>query len=149
VDPEFVMYFGSRRGSFTALTVFLCVFAMLGFAARAECRHLGCGARLATSVGLALFLGPLGFVYASSLSGFYELRGHPTHLEAHFLFPSPPSRIAWSALVQADAQLAFKSRWRLRLVAGAGEELVSATWNRHDVVSAANDIRQRLLDRSR
>jgi hypothetical protein len=96
---------------------------------------------------MTVLVGPLALIYVSSIGGFYEVRGYATHVETRALLPVLPSKIAWSDLTRADAQPAFKGRWRLVLVTLADDREASATADRHVVEAAAAAVRHRLADR--
>ena len=142
--PDLVLHFGSRAGSLVAMLLFGLLFAAVGvvIARRSFERRLRFGSTMAA---VALFAGPMTLLYSTSLNGFYEALFSPAHLELRYLVPFSTTRIAWSELAWAEARPAFRGRWRLHLVLASGQELVSATWHREPVESAAHRLRARLI----
>ena len=161
MEPEFVLWFGSRGGSAAALGFFAVLFGALGWAIVRECRRRGVGVRPARAIGLTLSTGLLAAVWATSLGGFYELRGRADGIETRGLLPALSSRLAWAPgvglpdwqpdgspgtlLARVEAEPAFRGRWRLVLVDAAGGRIESATADRDTVESAAALLRGRIL----
>lgn len=143
-EPEFVLYLGSRGGSAVALALFSAISAALGLGVANQWRRLGGHNGAARVAGGAAFVLLSTGIYASSLGGFYEVRGYPGYLETRSLLPIGSSRIAWSDLERVDVRFAFRNRWRLSLVERSGNRIVSATWRRDGVEAAARAIRERL-----
>jgi hypothetical protein len=129
-----ILEFGSRSGSWFALSLFTMIFAILGWGVAREVRRRSYGAaRIAGRVlGLALFLGPVLLVYVSSLGGFYEAEVDGPTLRLHYLFPGDVSEIPLSD-VSARARPWARGRWRLVVTTEAGVEYESATWHRASI----------------
>src|SRR5260221_11341511 len=87
-----ILEFGSRSGSWFALCLFTMIFAILGWGIAREVRRRSDGARLMSGrvLGLALFLGPVGLIYASSPGGFYEAEVDGPTLPLPELLPAAP-----------------------------------------------------------
>lgn len=141
-EPAFVLYLGSRGGTAIALVFFSVVFGALGYGVGHQWRRLGGSVRTARLVGWTLCVVLLAGTYATSLGGFYEVRGYPTHLETRSLVPMWSSRIAWGDLERVDVRFALRNRWRLTIVDRSGNRFVSATWLRDGVEEAARTIRE-------
>src|SRR5262249_42504851 len=106
-----VLHFGSRSGSWFALGLFAAMFGQVGWEVAREIRlrartHSG----VARFLGLALFVGPVVMVYASSLSGFYEAQIDGQVLRLHYLFPWAVTEIAIADVVTARPIAAIRGR---------------------------------------
>lgn len=143
-EPDFVLYLGSRSGTTVALGFFCAVLGAINYGVAREWERLGGDRRTGRVVASALFVVLLAIVCASSLGGFYEVRGYPAYLETRALAPMWSSRIAWSDIDRVDARPWSRARWRLSLVDRSGNRIVSATWRREGVEEVARTIRDRL-----
>src|SRR5262245_66665548 len=80
-----VLHFGSRSGSWFALGLFVAMFGTLGWSVAREIRlRSKTSSRIAGALGLALLVGPVAMVYASSLSGVYEAEVGGGTLRLHY-----------------------------------------------------------------
>ena len=129
-----ILEFGSRSGSWFALCLFTTIFAILGWGIAREVRRRSDGARLMSRrvLGLALFLGPVVLIYASSLGGFYEAEVDGPILRLHYLFPASTVETPLSD-VSARARPWARGRWRLVVATPSGAEYESATWHRASI----------------
>jgi hypothetical protein len=124
-----VLQFGSRSGSWFALGLFTAMFGTLGWGIAREIRlRSKADSGLARALGLALLVGPVAMVYASSLSGFYEAEVVGQTLRLHYLFPGVTTEIPLADVATARPIPAVKSRQRLRIVDRSGRQYDSATW---------------------
>ncbi len=78
-------------------------------------------------LALALFAGPVGLLYTSSLGGFYEASVSDGALRLEYLSPVWHQSLPLSDLVAVEGKPAFKGRWRLHLRTASGQCYESAT----------------------
>ena len=130
-----ILEFGSRAGSWFALAFFAVIFGALGWGvAREVRRRSSSGPAIARVLGLAVFLGPILLVYASMLSGFYELEMSGGSIKMRYLIPGTGSEIAPAT---ATARIAPAYRDRVRLVISDGQASYTSTpWPRARVNEA-------------
>ena len=142
---SFVLQFGSRSGSWFALGLFGAMFGALGWAVAREIRlRSRSDSGFARVLGLALLVGPVTLVYASSLSGFYEAQVDGSILRLHYLFPHVVTEIAVADVVTARPIPAMKGRQRLQIVDRSGRQYESATWYRDSIARSAARLKELL-----
>lgn len=140
-----VLHFGSRSGSWFALGLFAAMFGTLGWGVAREIRlRSRADSGMARALGLALLVGPVVMVYASSLSGFYEAQIDGNILRLHYLFPGVVSEMALADVVMARPIPAIRGRQRLQIVDRAGRQYESATWHRDSVAQSAARLKELL-----
>lgn len=148
MEPDLIIYVGSRSGGAVALIVLGAIPATLGFVARKACLRAGWESRWANGVWVLITGGLASLLYVSLVSGFYELRAHAEHVELRYFVPAVSSTLAWTDIARADARPATKNQWRLQLTDAAGHHVMSAMGNRRQIEAAVNDVRRRLATSS-
>ena len=140
-----ILHFGSRSGSWFALALFVAMFGTLGWGVAREIRlRSKTDSGLARVLGLALLVGPVVMVYASSLSGFYEAQVDGSTLRLHYLFPGVVSEVAVADVVMARPIPAIRGRLRLQIVDRSGRQYESATWYRASIAQSAARLKELL-----
>jgi hypothetical protein len=138
-----VLQFGSRSGSWFALALFTAMFGTLGWGVAREIRlRSKADSGLARVLGLALLVGPVVMVYASSLSGFYEAQVDGQNLRLHYLFPRVAAEIAVADVVIVQPIPAIRGRQRLQIVDRSGRQYESATWYRDSIAQSAARLKE-------
>ena len=110
-----VLEFGSRSGSWFALILFSSMFGAIGLSIAREVRVRTQGRRtdLGRTIGTLLFIVPVALIYASAMSGFYELEFHSKTLRLHYLIPGV---VAETPLPHSSAMVTPTYKGRARLV---------------------------------
>jgi hypothetical protein len=110
-----VLEFGSRSGSWFALIFFSLMFGALGWALMREItvRTQGRRAQLGRTIGALVFAALMTLVYASMVSGYYELEFHGASIRLHYLVPG---LIAEPPLAHSSAKVVPTYKGRARLV---------------------------------
>jgi hypothetical protein len=140
-----VLQFGSRSGSWFALGLFAAMFGTLGWGVAREIRlRSSRDSGIARVLGLAVVVGPVVMVYASSLSGFYEAQIDGTMLRLHYLFPRIVTEIAIADVVIVRPVPAIRGRQRLEIVDRSGRQYESATWHPAAIAQSAAQLRDLL-----
>jgi hypothetical protein len=143
-----VLQFGSRSGTWFALGLFAAMFGTLGWGVAREI-HLRSSrdSGLGRVLGLALFVGPVVMVYASSLSGFYEAQIDGTMLRLHYLFPRVVTEISIADVAAVRPIPAIRGRQRLQIVDRSGRQYESATWHPAAIAQSAAQLKELLPQR--
>jgi len=140
-----VLHFGSRSGSWFALGLFMAMFGTLGWRVAREIRlRSKTSSGMARALGLALLVGPVVMVYASSLSGFYEAQVEGGTLRLRYLFPHVVAEIALADVVMARSIPAIRGRQRLEIIVRSGRRYESATWYRDSIAQSVARLREAL-----
>jgi hypothetical protein len=140
-----VLQFGSRSGSWFALGLFAAMFGTLGWGVAREIRlRSSRDSGIARVLGLAVVVGPVVMVYASSLSGFYEAQIDGTMLRLHYLFPRVVTEIAIADVVIVRPVPAIRGRQRLQIVDRSGRQYESATWHPAAIAQSAAELKNLL-----
>jgi hypothetical protein len=140
-----VLHFGSRSGSWFALALFSAMFGTLGWGVAREIRlRSNANSGIARVLGLALLVGPVVMVYASSLGGFYEAQIDGNMIRLHYLFPRLVSEIALGDVVMTRSIPAIRGRQRLQIIDRAGRQYESATWHRDSIAQSAARLKELL-----
>jgi hypothetical protein len=140
-----VLHFGSRGGSWFALGLFVAMFGTLGWSVAREIRlRSKTSSGMARALGLALLVGPVVMVYASSLSGFYEAQVDGATLRLHYLFPHLVAEIALADVVMARPIPAIRGRQRLQIIVRSGRQYESATWYRDSIAQSVARLSEAL-----
>jgi hypothetical protein len=143
-----VLQFGSRSGSWFALGLFTAMFGTLGWGVAREIRlrspRDGAMGRI---LGLAMVVGPIVMVYASSLSGFYEAQIDGTMLRLYYLFPRVVSEMPIAEVSTVRPIPAIRGRQRLQIIGRSGQQFESATWHPASIAQSAARLKE-LLPRS-
>ena len=138
-----ILQFGSRSGSWFALGLFTAMFGTLGWGVAREIRlRSNADSGIARVLGLALLVGPVVMVYASSLSGFYEAHVDGQIVRLHYLFPRVVTEIAVADVVIVQPIPAMKRRQRLQIVDRSGRQYESATWYRDSIAKSAARLKE-------
>lgn len=140
-----VLQFGSRSGSWFALGLFTAMFGTLGWGAAREIRRRSPrDSAIGRILGLAIVMGPVVMVYASSLSGFYDARIEGTMVRLHYLFPGVVAEIPIGEVTGVSAIPAIRGRQRLQIVARSGRRFESATWHPAAIAQSAARLKELL-----
>jgi hypothetical protein len=138
-----VLQCGSRSGSWFALGLFAAMFGALGWGVAREIRlRSKANSGIARVLGLALLIGPVMMVYASSLSGFYEAEVEGQTLRLHYLFPQVVTELALADVVTARPIPAIRGRQRLQIVDRGGRRYESATWHRDSIARSVARLKE-------
>lgn len=141
--PE-ALHFGSRDGSAMALVYFTVIFGIVGAAAARQMSRSEMPRALGRIVALLLWVGPVGAIYASSISGFYDLTIDDSSIRLEYLPPGSQESIAFDRIASITATPSYRGRDRLVITDVAGGRFESATAPRPAVAAAAVRLRQAL-----
>jgi hypothetical protein len=128
-----LLEFGNPGGSWSALAFFALISGTLGWAVAREIQKRSQGrlTALGRVLGLVLSLGPVVLVYASMVSGFYELELNGATIRMRYLIPGIVSAIP---AARATTRIAPAYRDRVRLIVSAGNRNYESTpWRREQV----------------
>ena len=135
--------FGSRSGSALALAMFLVLFGAVGLAsARQLARRVPpTGMKWRSLVVLACAAGPAALLYASSLSGFYDVEVSGDQWRLRYLLPSSVVTLAAEDVKAVEAVPAYRGTWTLHIVTPDGR-YQSATADRAAVTQARAQLNE-------
>lgn len=141
---DFTLSFGSRSGSWAALTLFGAIFAILGALITREMarRAPEAGARVRRVIGWAFFIAPVSLIWWTSLAGFYEAQVRDGNLQLRGL-TGLATTLPASSITSIRARPWYRGRWRL-VITAAGTDYESASWHRTEVQSAGAKLNEAL-----
>lgn len=132
---------GNRPGAYFALALFCAVFAFLAIGVWREIRRsYPRQGRMALILGFLVFVSPTTFLYASSLSGFYEAGVRDGRLVLHYLHPLT-AEVELAHIAGIRTAPAFKGQWVLYVTDRHGMEYVSASSRRDTLLAATEQLR--------
>ena len=133
---------GSRSGSAFALAMFVVLFGAIGLlAARRLARRIPpIGAIWPRLAAAALVVGPAVLLYATSLSGFYDIEVSDDQWRLRYLLPPVATTIPEDEVQAVEAVPLYRGTWTLHIVTAHGR-YESATGNR----AAVDQARLRLM----
>jgi hypothetical protein len=137
-----VLHFGSRDGSAMALAFFAVIFGIVGVAAARQMARSDMPAMLARVIALLLWVGPVGAIYASSISGFYDLAIDESSIRLDYLPPGSQESVAFDRIASVTTTPSYRGRDRLVIIDVDGRRFESTPAPRPDVAAAAVRLRQ-------